>query len=61
MNAPSAAAILSEAEDHLVQALALLDRYRLGIVATPHIDLGLSYVRDELARLSAPPQGRSAH
>jgi hypothetical protein len=61
MNAPSAAAILSEVEDHLAEALALLDRHRLGIVATPHIDLGLFYVRDALAKLSSPPQGRSAH
>ncbi len=47
MNAPVASAILSEVEQHLAEALALLDRHGLGAIAAPHIDLGLHYVRGE--------------
>ncbi|WP_404711373.1 hypothetical protein [Sphingomonas sp. MMS24-J13] len=60
MNAPVAASVLREVEQHLAQALALLDQHQLGLVAAPHIDFGLSYVRDALTELSSRLPERSA-
>jgi hypothetical protein len=60
MNAPAPAAILSEVERHLAHALALIDQHQLGTVAAPHIDFGLSYVRDALTELSSCSPERSA-
>jgi hypothetical protein len=60
MNAPAAATILSEVEQHLADALALIDQHQLGTVAAPHIDFGLSYVRDALTELSSRSPERSA-
>ena len=61
MNAPSAAAILRDVENHLTTALALLDSHALGTVAAPHIDLALNYISDERVGLNADsPVARSA-
>ena len=58
MTAPSVTAILAEVEQHLTQALALLDEHGAGTAAAPYIDLGLSYIRDE--RLGVRDGSRSA-
>jgi hypothetical protein len=60
MNAPDVAGILSDVESHLTQALALIDRHHLATAAAPHIDLGLHFVRAELAEVNLPSAGRSA-
>lgn len=60
MNSPDVTVVLDEVETHLTQALALIDRHKLATAAAPHIDLGLHYVRIELADVSLPSAGRSA-
>lgn len=60
MNAPSGAAILREVEDHLANALALLDAHALGNAAAPHIDLGLNFIREEMATIGATSTGLRA-
>lgn len=60
MNASAATSILSQVEQHLADALALIDQHEVGTVAAPHIDFGLNYVRDALTDLSSRSRERSA-